>query len=253
MLTGVDDPSCGCGPPLEPRLRLEAAWIDGPVEERTPVAGLRNACDGDWCGRRTLAPAAILRLPESRETAHRSPQRPSYASLPLADGNDSAGAEMILGHLDLDAFFAAVEELENPELRLEAADRRRRPARARCRRDRELRGAQVRDRLGDVLRRGAAAVPARDLRPAEAQRVPRVLGHGLGGGPRGRADRRAHRARRGVPRLRRDRRELRRGACARRGGADVRARRDEPERSRSGWRPPRSWPRSRATAESRAG
>ena len=24
---------------------------------------------------------------------------------------------MILGHLDLDAFFAAVEELENPELR----------------------------------------------------------------------------------------------------------------------------------------
>ena len=33
------------------------------------------------------------------------------------DGNLRLGAAVILGHLDLDAFFAAMEELENPELR----------------------------------------------------------------------------------------------------------------------------------------
>ena len=60
---------CGCGPPLEPRLRLVAAWIDGPVEERKPVAGLRNACDGDWCGRRSLAPAGFCDC-RSREKQH---------------------------------------------------------------------------------------------------------------------------------------------------------------------------------------
>ena len=52
----------------------------------------------------------------------------------------------------------------------EAARRRRRPARARRRVDRELRGARVRDPLGDELRRGASPLPARRLRPRPAMR-----------------------------------------------------------------------------------
>ena len=87
---------------------------------------------------------------------------------------------VILGHLDLDAFFAAVEELENPELRSKPLDRGRRSSRTRRRRDRELRGAEVRDPLGDVLRRGAAPLPARGLRPPAQERLPRVLEGGLG-------------------------------------------------------------------------
>ena len=51
-----------------------------------------------------------------------------------------------------------------------AARRRRRPARPRRRRDGELRGAAVRHLLGDVVRRGAAALPDGDLRPAAACR-----------------------------------------------------------------------------------
>ena len=47
--------------------------------------------------------------------------------------------------------------------------------------------------------RGAAPVPARGLRPAAAQRLPRVLAVGLERRARGRADGRAHRARRGLP------------------------------------------------------
>ena len=137
---------------------------------------------------------------------------------------------MILGHLDLDAFFAAVEELENPDAPLQGADRRRRPARTRRRRDRELRGAEVRDPLGDVMRGGAAALPARRLRPAAPQRLPGVLAGGLELGARGRADGRAHRAGRGLPRPRRGGRHLRRGTGAGRGGADVGAWSDEPER-----------------------
>ena len=77
---------------------------------------------------------------------------------------------VIVAHLDLDAFFAAVEELESPELRRQAARRRRRPARPRRRRDRELRRAAVRDRLGDVVRRGAPPLPAGRLRPAARRR-----------------------------------------------------------------------------------
>ena len=45
---------------------------------------------------------------------------------------------MIVGHLDLDAFFAAVEELENPELRSKPLVVGGDPAGPRSCRDREL-------------------------------------------------------------------------------------------------------------------
>ena len=74
--------------------------------------------------------------------------------------NSSFARVKILAHLDLDAFFAAVEELEDPDAPRQAARRRRRPARPRRRVDRELRGADVRDPLCDERRRGASPLPA---------------------------------------------------------------------------------------------
>ena len=88
--------------------------------------------------------------------------------------------QMILAHLDLDAFFAAVEELEEPHSPLEAAGRGRRPARPRRCRDRELRRAAVRNPLGDELRRGAPPLSARGLHAAAQEPLPRVLERGLG-------------------------------------------------------------------------
>ena len=110
----------------------------------------------------------------------------------------------------------------------EAARRRRRPARARRRLDRELRRAAVRDPLGDELRRGAAAVPGRRLRPPAPLALPRVLAGRLGVGARGRAARRAHRARRGLPRPHRARVRLLARPGGRRGRADLGARGDQP-------------------------
>ena len=112
---------------------------------------------------------------------------------------------MIVAHLDLDAFFAAVEELENPAPAHGSPDRRRRPARPRRRRDRELRGALVRDPLGDVGRGGAPPLPARGVRPAAPHAVPRLLAGGLVDGPRDRPDGRAGGDRRGLPRPRKRR------------------------------------------------
>ena len=65
----------------------------------------------------------------------------------------------IVAHLDLDAFFAAVEELENPELRrrplVVGGDPRSRGVVATA----NYVARAVRDPLGDELRRGAAALP----------------------------------------------------------------------------------------------
>ena len=160
----------------------------------------------------------------------------------------------ILAHLDLDAFFAAVEELEDPVAADDAPRRRRRPARARCRRDGELRRAPLRDPLGDELRRGAPPVPGDDLRPPAPRALPPVLAGGLGGDRGGRAARRADRDRRGLPRPRQCRPDSFAGAragsprrCRSRCGARPRS------RARSVSRPRRSSARSPPIGASRVG
>ena len=98
--------------------------------------------------------------------------------------------------------------------------------RARRRGDGELRRAQVRDPLGDELRRGAAALPARRL-PPPSRSLYAVLAP-CGPPSRGRAHRRAHRHGRGLPRPRRGGRDFRECPRPRGGGADGGEGRDEP-------------------------
>ena len=136
---------------------------------------------------------------------------------------------VIVAHLDLDAFYAAVEELENPELRSQplvvGGDPRGRGVVATA----NYVARTVRDPLGDELRRGAPPLPAGRLRPAAALALPRVLAQRLGDGARHRPDRRADRDRRGLPRRRRGRaRTSSRRACVAEAVQTAVRARDEP-------------------------
>ena len=111
----------------------------------------------------------------------------------------------------------------------QAARRRRRPTRPRRRLDRELRRAPLRHPLGDELRRGTPSLPGRRICPPASHALPRVLAGRVGLRARGRAERRADGARRGLPRPRRGRGRLPARAGARRGRADVGARGHEPD------------------------
>ena len=98
----------------------------------------------------------------------------------------------ILAHLDLDAFFAAVEELEQPELRRKplvvGGDPKGRGVVSTA----NYVARAIRHPFGDELRRGVAALPRGGLRPAPAHALPRVLAGRVGRGARGRAARRAN-------------------------------------------------------------
>ena len=95
----------------------------------------------------------------------------------------------------------------------------RRPSGARRRGDGELRRAAVRDPLGDECGRGHAPLPRGGLRPAPPQPLPAVLAGRLVDDRRGRSPRRAHRARRGLPRPRLGADVVLRGATPGGGGA----------------------------------
>src|SRR5712691_3541431 len=104
----------------------------------------------------------------------------------------------IVAHLDLDAFFAAVEQLESPELETKplvvGGDPRGRGVVATANYVARRFGIQSAMSCAEALRRCPSAVFVR---------------------PRNRADGRAHGPRRGLPRSRRDRPRLLRGKGAR--------------------------------------
>ena len=134
-------------------------------------------------------------------------------------------------HADLDAFYASVEQRDDPSPARAAGDRRRRRGAGG-----QLRGQGLRRADGHGRRAGAGAVPARGGRPAA------VLGlhRGEQGGVRGvRADLAGGRGavdRRGVPRRARPAPHLRH--------ADARSRCDCAARcaTRWGWPSPSGWP-----------
>jgi DNA polymerase-4 len=77
-------------------------------------------------------------------------------------------------HVDLDAFFAAVEQRDRPELTRQAGHRRRRSAVPRRREHLQLRGAQVRRAFGDAASDGALALPDGIFLPVDGAKYQRV-------------------------------------------------------------------------------
>ena len=123
-------------------------------------------------------------------------------------GSLTCSRGMILAHLDLDAFFAAVEELEHPELRAKplivGGDPQGRGVVATA----NYVARALRDPLGDERGRGGAPLPAGGVRAAAPQPLPRVLAPRVVDRarhrPDGRADRRSTRAISTSARSRRD-------------------------------------------------
>ena len=162
-------------------------------------------------GRRTGAASASI--PESYEFWEHEKTACTTASATAATAgagrsNDCSrdyGFGVILGHLDLDAFFAAVEELEKPELRskplIVGGDPRGRGVVATANYEARKFGIGSAMSCAEALRRCPHAVFVRPRHSVYRE----YSALGLERGARGRADGRAHRARRGLPRTGRGR------------------------------------------------
>ena len=159
----------------------------------------------------------------------------------------------ILAHLDLDAFFAAVEELENPELRdkplVVGGDPHGRGVVSTANYAARQFGIHSAMSAAEALRR----CPTRRVPAPTARALPPVLARRMGHRRGDRPARRAHRDRRGLPRPRHRRAGLHARPRDRVSDPDRGPRVARASRARSASEPRRSSARSHPTGASRAG